>query len=42
MNNVNYFEKIVGSISDFRKIVILLISIKNYTDLLEEFGFVEK
>ena len=41
MDNVNYFRDLFESIPDYRKIVLLLYSIKNDDDLLKETGFNE-
>ena len=39
MNNVNYFRDIFGSITDYRKIVLLIFLIQNDKNLLKEIGF---
>ena len=39
MDNSNYFKDIFGSISDFRKIVLLIFLIQNDKNLLKEVGF---
>ena len=42
MNNINYFKDLFESILDYRKIVFLLVLIKNDKDLLREVGFSER
>ena len=42
MNSINYFEELIESVSDYRKLVLLIFLIKDYTDLLEKFGFVKR
>ena len=39
MNNENYFKDLFESISDYKKIVLLIFSIKNDVNLLKEIGF---
>ena len=39
MNDSNYFEDIFDSITDYRKIVILMFLIQNDKNLLKEVGF---
>ena len=39
MNYENCFKDIFDSIPDYRKKVIILFLIKNYSDLLNECGF---
>ena len=39
MNNSNYFKDIFESISDYRKIVLLIYLIQNDKNLLKETGF---
>ena len=39
MNNSNYFKDIFESITDYRKIVLLLLLIQNDKNLLKEIGF---
>ena len=39
MNNINYFKDLFESISDYRKIVLLIFLIQNYKNLLNEIGF---
>ena len=39
MNNVNYFRDLFESISDYRKIVLLMFLIKDDKNLLKEVGF---
>ena len=39
MNYENYFKDIFESISDFKKIVLLIFSIQNDKNLLKEIGF---
>ena len=41
MNNSNYFRHIFESITDYRKIVLLMFLIKNDNDLLTECGFLK-
>ena len=41
MNNTNYFEDLFESITDYRKIVLLMFSIKNDNDLLADCGFLK-
>ena len=41
MDNVYYFIDLFKSIADYRKIVLLIFSIKNDIYFLEEFGFVK-
>ena len=38
MNNVNYFEDLFESIPDYIKIVLLMFSIRNDVNLLDECG----
>ena len=42
MNNANYFKDIFESIPDYRKIVLLILLIKNDEDFLVEIGFSER
>ena len=39
MNNVNFFRDIFGSITDYKKIVLLIFLIQNDKNLLKEIGF---
>ena len=39
MDNINYFQDIIESIRDYRKIVILIFLIQNDKNLLKEIGF---
>ena len=39
MENINYFKDLFESISDYRKIVLLIIIIQNDKNLLKEIGF---
>ena len=39
MNNSNYFKDIFESITDYRKIVLLIFLIQNDKNLLKEIGF---
>ena len=39
MNNVNYFKDLFESITDYRKIVLLIFLIQNDKNLLKEIGF---
>ena len=39
MNNVNYFKDLFESITDYRKIVLLMFLIKDDKNLLKEVGF---
>ena len=39
MNNINYFKDIIESITDYRKIVLLIFLIQNDKNLLKEIGF---
>ena len=39
MNNSNYFRDIFESITDYRKIVLLIFLIQNDKNLLKEIGF---
>ena len=39
MNNVNYFKDLFESIPDYRKIVLLMLLIKDGKNLLKELGF---
>ena len=39
MNNINYFKDIFESITDYRKIVLLIFLIQNDKNLLKEIGF---
>ena len=41
MDHVNYFEDISESIPDYRKLLLLLILIKNDVELLNECGFLK-
>ena len=38
MNNVNYFRDIFGSITEYRKIVLLIFLIQNDKNLIKEKG----
>ena len=42
MNNPNYFKDIFESITDYRKIVLLIFLIQNDKILLNEIGFSKK
>ena len=42
MNNTNSFEDLFESISDYRKIVLLIFLIQNDKNLLQEVGFSER
>ena len=39
MDNINYFKDIFESITDYRKIVLLIFLIQNEKNLLKEVGF---
>ena len=39
MNNENYFEDLLQSIPDYRKIVLLVFLIQNDIDLITKCGF---
>ena len=39
MNNIKYFKDLFDSISDYRKIVLLIFLIQNDKNLLKEIGF---
>ena len=39
MDHVNYFKDLVESISDYKKIVLIIIVLKNNEDLISECGF---
>ena len=39
MNNVNYFKDKFESITDYRKVVLLIFLIQNDKNLLKEIGF---
>ena len=39
MNNVKYFKDLFESITDYRKIVLLMFLIKDDKNLLKEVGF---
>ena len=39
MDNVNYFKDLFESISDYKKIVLLIFLIQNDKNLLKEIGF---
>ena len=39
MDNVNYFKDIFESITDYRKIVLLIFLIQNDKNILKEVGF---
>ena len=39
MNNSNYFKELFESITDYRKIVLLIFLIQNDKNLLKEIGF---
>jgi len=39
MNNVNYFKDLFESITDYRKIILLMFLIKDDKILLKEIGF---
>jgi len=39
MDNINYFKDLFESITDFRKIVLLMFLIKDDKNLLKEVGF---
>ena len=39
MNNSNYFRDLFESITDYKKIVLLIFSIQNDKNLLKEIGF---
>ena len=41
MNSVNYFEDLLESIPDYRKIVFLMFLIKNDLNLLYECGYLK-
>ena len=41
MNSVNYFKDLLESIPDYKKIVLLIFSIKNDIALLTECGFLK-
>ena len=42
MNNSNYFNDLFESITDYRKIVLLIFLIQNDKNLLREVGFSER
>ena len=42
MDHVNYFKELFESITDYRKIVLLIFLIHNDKDLLLEIGFNER
>ena len=42
MNNSNHFKDMFESITDYRKIVLLIFSIQNDKNLLHEVGFSER
>ena len=39
MDNINYFQDIIESTPDYRKIVLLIFLIQNDKNLLKEIGF---
>ena len=39
MDNINYFKDLFESITDYRKIVLLIFLIQNDNNLLKEIGF---
>ena len=39
MKNINYFKDIFESITDYRKIILLIFLIQNDKNLLREIGF---
>ena len=39
MNNANYFKDMFKSITDYRKIVLLIFLIQNHKNLSKEIGF---
>ena len=39
MDNINYFKDLFESITDYRKIVLLIFLIQNDKNLLKEIGF---
>ena len=41
MNNVNYFTDLFESISDYKKIVLLMFLIRNDANFLYECGFLK-
>ena len=41
MDHVNYFKNLFESIPDYRKVVLLVFSIKNDSDSLNECGFLK-
>ena len=41
MDNVNYFKDLFGSISDYKKIVLLMFLIRIDVNLLNESGFLK-
>ena len=41
MDNINYFKDMFESIPEFRKIVLLMILLKNDVNLLYESGFLK-
>ena len=41
MDHVNYFRDLFESIADYRKIVLLILLIKNDIDILTECGFLK-
>ena len=42
MNNINYFQDILESIHDYKKVVLLLFLIQNDKNLLNEVGFTQR
>ena len=41
MDYVNYFRHLIESLTDYSKIVLIMISVKNELDLLIECGFLK-
>ena len=41
MDQINFFKDLFESIPKYRKIVLLMILIKNDADILQEFGFLK-
>ena len=41
MDNINYFRELFESISDFRKVILLMFLVKNDADLLRQSGYLE-
>ena len=41
MDNSNYFKELFKSVSDYRKVVLLIFLIQNDKNLLREIGFSE-